>query len=60
VHRQPWPTRGEVRTATFEYIGGWYNRRRRHSTLDYLSPLEFEEQSARGKPGLIAPAGAAA
>jgi transposase InsO family protein len=49
-----------VRTATFEYIGGWYNRRRRHSTLDYLSPLEFEEQWARGKSGLIAPAGAAA
>lgn len=60
VHRQPWPTRGEVRTATFEYVGSWYNRRRRHSTLDYLSLLEFEEQRARGESGLIAPAGAAA
>jgi transposase InsO family protein len=49
-----------VRTATFEYIGGWYNRRRRHSTLDYLSPLAFEEQWARGESGLIPPAGAAA
>ena len=26
----------------FEYIEVWYNRRRRHSTLAYVSPLQFE------------------
>ena len=44
VYRQSWPTRAEARTAIFEYIEGWYNPRRRHSTLGYLSPVEFERQ----------------
>ena len=30
----------------FEYIEGFYNPRRRHSTLGMLSPVEFEEQHA--------------
>ena len=30
----------------FEYIEGWYNPRRRHSTLGYLSPAEYEQQHA--------------
>ena len=42
IYRQSWPTRAEARTAIFEYIEGWYNPRRRHSTLGYLSPIEFE------------------
>jgi transposase InsO family protein len=36
-------TREDARTAIFEYIEVWYNRRRLHSSLDYLSPLEFEQ-----------------
>jgi putative transposase len=28
------------------YIEGWYNPRRRHSTLGYLSPMEYEQQWA--------------
>jgi hypothetical protein len=38
------PTRPEPRRAplSFGYIEGWYNPRRRHSTLGYLSPIEFE------------------
>lgn len=36
-------TRAQARTAIFEYIEGWYNRVRLHSSLDYLSPLEFEQ-----------------
>jgi putative transposase len=44
IYRQSWPTRAEARTAIFEYIEGWYNPRRRHSTLGYLSPIEFERQ----------------
>ena len=42
IYRQSWPMRAEARAAIFEYIEGWYNPRRRHSTLGYLSPIEFE------------------
>jgi len=35
-------TRAQARTAIFEYIEGWYNRQRLHSSLGYLSPVEFE------------------
>lgn len=45
VHRQPWPTRRELSSAIFEYIEAFYNRQRRHSTLDYFSPEEYENQS---------------
>jgi len=37
-------TRAEARRAIFEYIEVWYNRRRLHSSLDYLSPAEFERR----------------
>ena len=43
INRRPWPTRAEARSAVFEYIEGWYNPRRRHSTLGYLSPAECEQ-----------------
>jgi putative transposase len=46
IYRQSWPTRAAARTAIFEYIEGWYNPRRRHSTLGYLSPIEFEQHHA--------------
>jgi transposase InsO family protein len=36
-------TRAEARRAVFEFIEIWYNRKRRHSTLGYLTPVEFEE-----------------
>lgn len=45
VHRYSWPTRRDLTTAVFEYIEGWYNPQRRHSTLDYHSPSEFEAMS---------------
>lgn len=35
-------TRHQAKLATFEYIEGWYNRRRKHSTLDYQTPLQRE------------------
>ena len=50
IYRQSWPTRAAARTAIFEYIEGWYNPRRRHSTLGYLSPIEFERQLHRARP----------
>jgi putative transposase len=37
-----WRTREEARQALFAYLEVWYNRQRRHSTLAYLSPAEFE------------------
>jgi putative transposase len=43
LYRSSWPSRQVVRTAIFEYIEGFYNTRRRHSALGYLSPAEFEE-----------------
>jgi len=42
LHRQPWPTKRAARTAIFEFVEGFYNLRRRHSTLGYRSPAEFE------------------
>jgi putative transposase len=39
-------SRSEAKTSIFEYIEVWYNRKRLHSTLDYLSPLEFEIRGA--------------
>jgi putative transposase len=37
----------EARMAIFEFIEGWYNPRRRHSALGYLSPVEFERSARR-------------
>jgi putative transposase len=39
-------TRHEARHAIFEYIERWYNPKRRHSTLGYLSPAQYEAQLA--------------
>ena len=36
----------EARTAVFDFIEGWYNPTRRHSSLDYESPLTFERRHA--------------
>jgi putative transposase len=44
IYRHTWSTQAEARTAVFEYIEGWFNPRRRHSTLGYLSPAEYEHQ----------------
>lgn len=43
VNRHPWPTRRELQTAVFDYIEAFYNRSRRHSTLGYLSPTQYEQ-----------------
>jgi putative transposase len=39
-------TRAQARAAIFEYIEVWYSRQRRHSTLGYISPAEFERNAA--------------
>ena len=45
VHRTRYRTRAAARTSIFEWIECWYNRRRRHSSLGYLSPEAFEAQN---------------
>ena len=42
LDRKRWKTRVELANAIFEYIEVFYNRRRRHSQLGYVSPIEFE------------------
>jgi putative transposase len=42
IHTRPWNNAAEVRQHTFLWIEGYYNRRRRHSTLEYLTPVEYE------------------
>jgi len=42
VHRRHFATRAHARTAIFDYIEVFYNRSRRHSSLGYQSPLDFE------------------
>jgi len=46
VYRRSWPTRQELCSEVFEYIEGFCNPRRRHSTLGMLSPVQYEEQHA--------------
>lgn len=41
--RSQFLSRAQARTAIFEFIESWYNRQRLHSSLDYLSPVEFEQ-----------------
>jgi len=42
IDTRAWPTRAGLHRAVFEYIEGWYNTRRLHSTLGYLSPAQYE------------------
>jgi putative transposase len=42
IDTRAWPTRAGLRAAIFDYIEGWYNTRRLHSSLGYLSPAEYE------------------
>ena len=43
LNRRRWRTRVELANAIFEYIESFHNNRRRHSSLNMLTPLEFEE-----------------
>ena len=45
LNRQRWRTRVELANAIFEYIEVWHNRARRHSSIGYLTPSDFELQS---------------
>jgi transposase InsO family protein len=43
VHDADFATRAEARAATVEYIEVFYNTERRHSSLGYVSPADYEQ-----------------
>jgi putative transposase len=49
LDRSTWPTREGLANAVFAFIEGFYNPRRRHSTLGYLSPADYEAKHAAGR-----------
>ncbi len=44
IMKHDWHAREEARRSIFQYIETWYNRKRRHSTLGYISPVVYEAQ----------------
>ena len=42
IHTRPWPNLARLRTETIDWIENYYNTVRRHSTLGYLTPEEYE------------------
>ena len=44
IDQHTWKTKIEARRAVFAWIEGWYNLKRLHSAIDYLSPIEFERK----------------
>ncbi len=49
VHRMKFKTREEAKIKIFEYVELYYNRKRTHSTLKFLSPFEYERQATLSK-----------
>ncbi|QVT81142.1 hypothetical protein ENKNEFLB_03550 [Nocardioides aquaticus] len=45
LNRRKWKTRVELANAIFDYIEIFYNRQRRHSSIDYRTPIEYELRS---------------
>ena len=50
LNRHDWPTRQALRTAVFDFIEVFYNRQRRHSTLDYHPPAAYEHHHHPAAP----------
>ncbi|MFB4294560.1 IS3 family transposase [Nonomuraea sp. ATR24] len=46
LDERSWPTRAAARSAIFEFIEGWYNLHRLHSSLGYRSPADYEAAQA--------------
>jgi putative transposase len=45
IDRSRWRSHSEARMAVFDYIEAFYNPRRRHSGIGYLSPAQFERRA---------------
>jgi putative transposase len=58
LNRQSFKTQAEARMAVFDFIEGWYNPHRRHSALDYCSPIDYE-RLYRGETNQAAPSATA-
>ena len=50
LDRRSWKTKTEARLALFTWIEAWYNPRRRHSSIEYLSPLNYERKHHKTTP----------
>ena len=55
VHRRRFASRAEARQAIIRWIEGWYNARRLHSTLNYLTPIEKEALYEHTRDRLASP-----
>jgi putative transposase len=53
LDRSRFHTQVEARTAVFDFIEGWYNTHRRHSALDYDSPIRYERKHESAFSGSI-------
>ena len=47
LDRRSFRSHAEARMAIFDFVEGFYNRRRRHSALGYQSPVAFEDNQAK-------------
>jgi len=45
LNRVRFPNQAAARMAVFEFIEAWYKPQRRHSALNYLSPIQYERRS---------------
>ncbi len=45
IARRTYRTRNQTKAEVFDYIERFYNPTRRHSTLEYISPIDFERQA---------------
>jgi putative transposase len=48
LDRKSWATRADLARAIFEWIEGWYNPHRRHTSIGDLSPVEYERSTTAG------------
>ena len=46
IHGERFQTRWQLENEVFDYIERFYNKKRKHSTLDYLSPQAYEDKAA--------------
>ena len=49
IERKSYKTRAEARQDIFEYLEVFYNRKRKHSSLEYVSPFTYEQMGGENK-----------